>query len=126
MTSAHTTPVITLSDEPSYSAQDAAAMLGRSFSWLDQRLRHEQFVRPDGTVVVPLRTPGGYRRFTLTMLKDIAGCSYLKGWFSGDELRSVYREIIVAAYPDISQAFRPIRSTDIPQRSATRHGLSLA
>lgn len=42
MTSAHTNPVITLSDEPSYSAQDAAAVLGSSFSWLDQRLRNEQ------------------------------------------------------------------------------------
>jgi hypothetical protein len=88
MTPAHPTPVIALSNEPSYSAQEAAAMLGRSFSWLDQRLRTEQFVRPDGTVVVPLRTPGGYRRFTLTMLKDIAGCCYLKGWFSVDKLRS--------------------------------------
>jgi len=100
MPSAHPTPVITLSDEPSYSAQEAAAMLGRSFSWLDQRVRNEQFVRPDGPVVVPMRTPGGYRRFTLTMLKDIAGCCYRKGWFSGDKLRSVYREIVIAAHRD--------------------------
>ena len=72
MTSTHATAVITDLGlvEVTYSAQTAAAILGRSFSWLDQRLRNEQFVRPDGTVVVPLRTPGGYRRFTLTMLKD--------------------------------------------------------
>jgi hypothetical protein len=88
--------------EPTYNTQDAAAMLGRSFSWLDQRLRNEQFVRPDRSVVVPLRTPGGYRRFTLLMLKDIAGCCYLKGWFSGDKLRSVLREILMAAHPDFS------------------------
>jgi len=102
MTSVHPTPAITLSDGPSYSAQEAAAMLGRSFSWLDQRVRDEQFVRADGTVVVPFRTPGGYRRFTLTMLKDIAGSCYRKGWFSGDKLRSVLREILMAAHPDFS------------------------
>ncbi len=99
MTSPHPTPVITLSDEPSYSAQEAAAMLGRSFSWLDQRLRSGQFVRPDGAVLVPMRAPGGYRWFSLTMLKDIAESCCLKGWFSVDKLRSVYREIVIAAHP---------------------------
>ena len=36
--------------EPTYSAREAAALLGRSYSWLDQRLRRGQFVLPDGTV----------------------------------------------------------------------------
>lgn len=40
---------------PSYSAQEAAAMLGRSYSWLDQRLRAGQFVLADGSTVEPLR-----------------------------------------------------------------------
>jgi len=44
--------------QPSYSAREAAAMLGRSYSWLDQRLRAGQFVLADGTIVQPLRTPG--------------------------------------------------------------------
>jgi hypothetical protein len=39
----------------------------RSYSWVDQRLRAGQFVHPDGTPVRPLRTPGGYRRFTLAI-----------------------------------------------------------
>jgi hypothetical protein len=58
--------------EPTYSAREAAALLGRSFSWLDQRVRNDEFVLRDGTTVQPLRTPGGYRRFTLAMLKDVA------------------------------------------------------
>jgi len=58
--------------EPTYSAREAAVLLGRSYSWLDQRVRNDQFVLPDGTVVRPLRTAGGYRRFTLAMLEDIA------------------------------------------------------
>jgi hypothetical protein len=103
MTPAHPTPVIALGDEPSYSAQEAAALLGRSFSWIDQRVREGEFVRPDGSAVVPLRTPGGYRRFTLTMLKDIATSCYLHGWFSGDKLTSVYREILIVAARDMHQ-----------------------
>jgi len=45
--------------EATYSAREAAALLGRSYSWLDQRLRRGEFVRPDGTTVQPLRSPGG-------------------------------------------------------------------
>ena len=44
--------------KPTYSAQEGAAMLGRSYSWLDQRLPAGQFIPPDGTTVQPLRTPG--------------------------------------------------------------------
>ena len=44
--------------EPTYSAREAAVLLGRSYSWLDQRLRRGQFVLPDGTIVQPLRSPG--------------------------------------------------------------------
>ena len=57
--SADPTTTDALGLEPTYSAREAAAMLGRSYSWLDQRLRAAQFVLPDGTTVQPLRTPGG-------------------------------------------------------------------
>ena len=66
------TQIAALGIQPTYSAREAAVLLGRSYSWLDQRLRQDQFVRPDGTTVQPLRTQGGYRRFTLAMLEDIA------------------------------------------------------
>jgi len=62
--SADPTPLIAaLGIQPTYSARQAAVLLGRSYSWLDQRLRKGQFVLPDGTMVQPLRTAGGYRRF---------------------------------------------------------------
>jgi hypothetical protein len=67
-----TTQIAALGLEPTYSARQAAGLLGRSYSWLDQRVRNGEFVLPDGTPVRPLRTPGGYRRFTLAMLEDIA------------------------------------------------------
>ena len=56
MMSADPTPIIAVLDiQPTYSAREAAVLLGRSYSWLDQRLRQDQFIRPDGTPVQPLR-----------------------------------------------------------------------
>jgi hypothetical protein len=82
--------------DPTYSPRETALLLGRSYSWLDQRLRAGQFMLPDGTKVEPRRTAGGYRRFTLAMLEDIALSSYRHGWFSMDKLKSIG----VAANPD--------------------------
>jgi hypothetical protein len=84
--------------EPTYSARKAAALLGRSYSWLDQRLRRGEFVRPDGTVVQPLRSPGGHRHFSIEMLKDVATCCYRHHWYSFEELKSVFRELAMAAH----------------------------
>ena len=89
--------------EPTFSAHEAAALLGRSYSWLDQRLRAGQFMLPDGTTVQPLRTPGDYRRFTLAMLKDIALCCYRHRWFTMDALKLVLRELAMAAYRDTGE-----------------------
>jgi hypothetical protein len=97
------TQITVLGLEPTYSAQEAAFLLGRSYSWLDQRLRAGQFMLPDGTVVLPLRTPGGYRRFTLAMLEDIALSSYRHHWFSMGHLKSTYRELLVAAHRDTGE-----------------------
>jgi hypothetical protein len=45
--------------EPIYSAREAAALLGRSYSWLDQLVRRDQLILAHGTVVQPLFTPCG-------------------------------------------------------------------
>ena len=108
MTSPGPIPIIAALDiQPTYSARQAAALLGRSYSWLDQRVRNDQFVLPDGTVVRPLRTPGGYRRFTLAMLEDIALSSYRHHWFSMNKLKSTYRELLIAAHRDTGEAKIP-------------------
>ena len=75
----------------------------RSYSWLDQRLRAGEFTLRDGTVVRPLRTAGGYRRFTLAMLEDVALSSYRHGWFSMDNLKFAFRELAMAAYRDTGE-----------------------
>ena len=104
MTSPDPAPIIAAQGiQPTYSAREAAALLGRSYSWLDQRVRKGQFVRPDGTVIRPLRSMGGYRYFTVEMLKDIAGCCYRYRWFSMDKLKSVFREILTAVYRDTGE-----------------------
>ncbi len=89
--------------EATFSARESAVMLGRSYSWLDQRLRAEQFVLPDGTVVQPIRTPGGYRRFTASMLRDVVVASAGLGWFSMAEVRSALRKILTANYVEIGK-----------------------
>ena len=102
--SADPTPMIaTLGINPTYSAREAAGLLGRSYSWLDQRVRNDEFVLPDGTIVQPLRTPGGYRRFTTEMVKDIAICSYNYHWFSMNKLKSTFRELAMAACRDAGE-----------------------
>jgi hypothetical protein len=83
---------------PTYSAREAAAVLKRSYSWLDQRLRHGEFVTADGTVVEPLRSPGGYRYFTFQMVIEMAACCYRRRWYSFDQLNSVFHELAVGAY----------------------------
>jgi len=104
MMSADPTPIIAaLGIKPTYSAREAAALLGRSYSWLDQRLRKDQFVLVDGTIVQPLRTAGGYRRFTLAMVEDIALSGYRHGWFSMDQLKFIYRELLIAAHRAIGE-----------------------
>ena len=60
-------------------------------------------VHPDGTQVTPLRTPGGYRRFTLAMLEYMALSSYRHGWFSMDKLKFTYRELLIAAHRDTGE-----------------------
>jgi hypothetical protein len=92
-----------LGSKQTYSAREAAVLLGRSYSWLDQRLHEGQFALPDGTVVQPLRTPGHYRRFTLAMLKNIALGSYRHGWFSMEKLKSLLRKLAMAAYGDTDE-----------------------
>jgi hypothetical protein len=97
------TQLAALGLEPTYSAREAAVLLGRSYSWLDQRLRKNQCSRPDGTIVQPLRTPGGYRRFTTEMLKDIATSSYRQHWFSMKKLKLTFRALAIAAYRDTEE-----------------------
>jgi len=99
--------IAALGTEPTYSAQEAAALLGRSYSWLDQGLREGRFTHLDGTPIEPQRTAGGYRRFSLAMLEDIAMCCYRYGWFSMNKLKSTISDLLRAAYRDTGVADIP-------------------
>ncbi len=78
-------------------------MLGRSYSWLDQRLRAGEFVLPDGTTVQPVRTLEGYRRFTLRTLRDIIVASTRRGWFSTEDTRIALGALITASYRETGE-----------------------
>ena len=75
---------------------------GRTPGWTSG-VRKDQFVLPDGTVVRPLRTPGGYRRFTTEMLQDIAICCRNHHWFSWEKLQASLRELAMASYRDTGE-----------------------
>ncbi len=98
MSADSTAQIAVLGLEPTYSAREAATLLGRSYSWLDRRLRAGQFVLPDGTTVQPLRTSGRYRRFTIAVLRDVATSSYRQHWFSMEKLRSAFGQLAMAAH----------------------------
>jgi hypothetical protein len=98
-----TAQIAALGVEPTYSAREAAAMLGRSYSWLDNRVRAGQFTLPDGAKIEPRRTAGGYRRFTIAMLEDVALSSYRHGWFPMAKLKSIYRDLLIAAYRETGE-----------------------
>jgi hypothetical protein len=107
MSSDNTTQIVGL--EPTYSAREAAAVLKRSYSWLDQRLRRGEFVAPDGSVLEPLRAVNGYRYFSTQMLREMAAYCYRRRWYSFDELKSVFHELAVAAYSDAGDHEIPAR-----------------
>jgi hypothetical protein len=96
-----TAQIAALGIAPTYSAKEAAVLLGRSYSWLDQRVRGGQFVMPG--VVQPLRTTAGYRRFTTEMLRDIAICSRNHHWFSWAKLQTTLHELAMAAHRDTGE-----------------------
>jgi hypothetical protein len=105
MSSDTSTPIAGL--EPTYSAREAAALLKRSYSWLDQRLRRGEFVRPDGSAVQPLRAASGYRYFSVEMLQDIAACCCRHRWYSMDDLRSALRELAMHVHCETSEGEIP-------------------
>jgi hypothetical protein len=90
-----------------YSAREAAALLGRSYPWLDQRVRAGDFVGLDGTVIEPVRTAGGYRRFDVPTLMAIAFSCYRHRWFGMSTLRSVLFELARAEARDNRVVCRP-------------------
>ncbi len=84
--------------EPTFSAREAAAILGRSYSWIDQRLRQDQFTYPDDSVIQHRRTAAGYRRFDVELVKEAAFSCYRRGWFSMRTLRESLYRLAEAAY----------------------------
>jgi hypothetical protein len=88
---------------PTFSSREAAALLNRSYSWLDQRVRSGDLLRPDGTAIEPLRSQGGYRYFTFEMLEDIVKYCYRQRGYTFKELKSVILELVMAAHGDTGE-----------------------
>jgi hypothetical protein len=97
-----TAQIVALGIEPTYSAREAAAMLGRSYSWLDQCLRDNKFTLPDGTRLSrgerQVATGASPWRFWRTLLS-----CYRHGLFPTEKLRFTYRELLLAAHRETGE-----------------------
>ena len=86
--------------EPTYSAREAAVLLGRSYSWLDQRVRKAScWTVPSCAVTDAGRLPAVH----YPMLKDIAICCRDHHWFSWEKLKATLLDLAVASYRDTGE-----------------------
>ena len=77
-------------EERFFSTAEAAALLGKSTSWVSRGLRDQAFVYGDGSAVEPLVTgKRGSRRFTATMLRAIAWSAFRRGALAPHQLEEV-------------------------------------
>jgi hypothetical protein len=80
-------PTATAVGEKFYSTADVARFFGKSVQWVYWAMRTGVFIQPDGTPIEPIRVGrNGRRRFTLSVLRDMARSCYRRGIVSEEEL----------------------------------------
>jgi hypothetical protein len=80
-------PTATAVGEKYYSTTDVARFFGKSVQWVYWAMRTGVFIQPDGTPIEPIRVGrNGRRRFTLSVLRDMARSCYRRGIVSEEEL----------------------------------------
>ena len=80
-------PTATAVGEKFYSTADVARFFGKSVQWVYWGMRTGVFIQPDGTPIEPIRVGrNGRRRFTLSVLRDMARSGYRRGIVSEEEL----------------------------------------
>lgn len=91
-----------------YNTEDAAAFFpgksgkdgkSKSDQWMYWGLRNNIFIYPDGTPIEPKQIgKGKRRRFTLSIIEEIALSCYRRGNLKEEELKEVFRRILLAKY----------------------------
>lgn len=76
-----------------YSTTEVADLFGRPRGWLTQKLREGFFVDLDGSVIEPLRSKGGHRRYTRDMLMAMAWSARGRGALSPRCVKEVLAEL---------------------------------
>jgi hypothetical protein len=80
-------PTATAVGEKFYGTADVARFFGKSVQWVYWGMRTGVFIQPDGTPIEPIRVGrNGRRRFTLSVLRDMARSGYRRGIVSEEEL----------------------------------------
>jgi hypothetical protein len=91
-----------------YNTEDAAAFFpgksgrdgkSKSDQWMYWGLRNKIFIHSDGTPIEPTQIgKGKRRRFTLSIIEEIALSCYRRGNLKEEELKEVFRRILLAKY----------------------------
>jgi hypothetical protein len=91
-----------------YNTEDAAAFFpgksgkdgqSKSDQWMYWGLRNKIFIYANGTPIEPKQIgKGKRRRFTLPIIEEIALSCYRRGNLKEDELKEVFRRILLAKY----------------------------
>ena len=80
--------------EKFYSTSEVAKFFGKSVQWVYWGMRDEIFTYPDGSTIEPIRIgKTGRRRFTLSVLRDMARSCYRRGTLSEEQLKAVLAEL---------------------------------
>lgn len=94
--------------EKIYNTEDAAAFFpgksgkdgkSKSDQWMYWGLRNKIFIYADGRPIEPKQIgKGKRRRFTLPIIEEIALSCYRRGNLKEEELKEVFRRILIAKY----------------------------
>lgn len=80
-------PVAAPAGERFYGTGEVARFLGQSVRWLTWALREGVFVRPDGSLIEPIRVGRNRRRrFSVPVLRDMTLSCYRRGILSEDQM----------------------------------------
>ena len=91
-----------------YNTEDAAAFFpgkcgrdgkSKTDQWMYWGLRNKIFLYADGRPIEPIQIgKGKRRRFTLPIIEEIALSCYRRGNLKEEELKEVFRRILIAKY----------------------------
>lgn len=105
---------LTHGTEKAYSTSQTAAFFGRSPQWIywglhpDPETGEQVFTYKDGSPIIPERAGnGGWRRFTLPIIREIALSHFRRGNLTEQELQEIMAKVLLAEFGPQAFADKP-------------------